>query len=144
MDWLVVCLPLMLVGIAIASVPLLLATHRQHKHELMRDLVPCVGTVPPVQLAVQDTASWTVCSECSAVWQTRKPTPSLPTWSFRPESSDRPRVPQASWARLDSNPLAAVRRHSVILGGHARVHEYMESLVTLRVKGPAALGLLAG
>jgi hypothetical protein len=67
MDWLVVCLPLMLVGIAIASVPLLLATYRQHNHEPHEGPRPVVGTVPPVQLAVHDTASWTVCSDCSAV-----------------------------------------------------------------------------
>ena len=68
MTWIAYCLPLMAVGIAIATVPLLFATHHQHTYghhgsDPHRRRAP--GSVPTAT-AAQD-SNWTVCPRCNAV-----------------------------------------------------------------------------
>jgi hypothetical protein len=66
--WIAICLPLMAVGVGIATVPLLFATHHQHTYgphgsdPLRRD---APGSVP-TSAAAQE-SNWTVCPRCSAV-----------------------------------------------------------------------------
>ena len=67
MHWLVICLPLMIIGIAVATVPLLLVTRHQHEHDLHEGPRPRAGMVARSHQTVADSSSWTVCSDCSAV-----------------------------------------------------------------------------
>jgi len=67
MYWLVICLPLMIIGVAIATVPLLLATHHQHKHDRTEEYRPLAGRVALPNRIADNSSSWTVCSDCSAV-----------------------------------------------------------------------------
>ena len=67
MDWLILCIPLMIVGIAVATVPLVVMTRHQHKHDLHEGPRPLAGPVTRLNPTVHDSSSWTVCGECSAV-----------------------------------------------------------------------------
>ena len=62
MAWLAICLPLMVVGIAIATVPVLYATHHQHRydhHEPDPHRRGALGSVPTSTATVD--SDWTVC-----------------------------------------------------------------------------------
>jgi hypothetical protein len=61
MVWLALCLPLMIVGIAIATVPLIHAFHHQHRYGL--EMKP--RSEPPRN--TQRSVGTTVCPDCAAV-----------------------------------------------------------------------------
>ncbi len=68
MAWLAICLPLMAVGVAIATVPLVFATHHQHRYghhgsDPHRRSAP--GSVPTSTATID--SNWTVCPNCTAV-----------------------------------------------------------------------------
>ena len=67
MVWLAICLPVMIIGVAIATVPLIYGTYHQHKHDLHEGPRPWAGPVTRLNPTVHDSPSWTVCGECSAV-----------------------------------------------------------------------------
>jgi len=67
MFWLVISIPLMIIGTAVATVPLLLSAHHEHKNDLHEGPRALAGTVARPNQIVHDRSSWTVCSDCSAV-----------------------------------------------------------------------------
>ena len=68
MSWIAVCVPLMVIGVAIATVPLVYATHHQHRyghHEAdpqRRAATYAVGTSSGLS-----NSDWTVCRQCTAL-----------------------------------------------------------------------------
>ncbi len=67
MAWLAICLPLMAVGIAIATLPLAYATHHQHTYghhgsDPLRRGSPRTAATSPEQMG-----SHTVCPNCTAL-----------------------------------------------------------------------------
>ncbi len=66
MAWLAICLPLMIIGIAIATVPIIYAMHHQHRYGM--DVKPRPDTQQRVIApGIQNSAGWTVCSDCSTI-----------------------------------------------------------------------------
>jgi hypothetical protein len=64
MAWVAICLPFMAVGVVIATVPIIFATHHQHKyghHGSYPDRQTAQGT------ATASTGDLTLCPQCSAL-----------------------------------------------------------------------------
>jgi hypothetical protein len=68
MAWLAICLPVMAVGVAIATVPLAIATRHQHKygHHGSNPHHRGVAASAPAPMPTSD-PGWTVCPNCTAV-----------------------------------------------------------------------------
>jgi hypothetical protein len=68
MFWLAISVPLMVVAVGVATVPLAIATHHQQKygHHGSRPR-PEVATETPRTHAADWSSSWTVCPSCSAL-----------------------------------------------------------------------------
>ena len=66
MTWLAICLPLMVIGLAIATVPIVYAMHHQHRYGLDVKPRPETGTTsgPPTTTGGSELV---VCPDCSAL-----------------------------------------------------------------------------
>jgi hypothetical protein len=65
MAWLSICLPLMIIGIAIATIPLIYAIHHQHRYGL--ESKPRPNTQHNIAVREgQNGAGLLICPECSA------------------------------------------------------------------------------
>ncbi len=68
MAWFAICLPLMAIGVAIATVPLAYATHHQHRYGHHGSDPHCRGATGTAAMSTgQSGSDWTVCPNCSAV-----------------------------------------------------------------------------
>jgi hypothetical protein len=68
MDWVAVCVPLMVLGVAIATIPVLYATHHQHRYGHHESDPHRRGAPSSMPASAATTASqWTVCPNCAAV-----------------------------------------------------------------------------
>ena len=67
MVWLAICLPVMIIGVAIATVPLIYGTYHHRENGLREEPRPWAGPVTRLSPTVHDSSKWMVCGECSAV-----------------------------------------------------------------------------
>jgi hypothetical protein len=72
MSWLAICIPFMLVGVAVATLPLAYATHHQHRYgpnnsDPQRRKAPRQAALPPGTIG-----SSSVCPRCAALVVDRK------------------------------------------------------------------------
>jgi hypothetical protein len=81
MSWIAVCIPLMVIGVLVATVPLGIGMRHQHKYgthgsrpqvDVSRPqetptIRPASTSVTPPSPASVFSASWTVCPDCAAV-----------------------------------------------------------------------------
>ena len=67
MVWLAICLPVMIIGVAIATVPVLHGTFHHREDGPREGPRPRTGPVTRLSPTVHDSSRWTVCPYCSAV-----------------------------------------------------------------------------
>jgi hypothetical protein len=67
MAWLAICLPVMIIGVAIATVPVIHGTYRHREDGLREGPRPRTGPVTRLSPTVYDSSRWAVCPHCSAV-----------------------------------------------------------------------------
>ncbi len=67
MSWIAICVPLMVVGIAIATVPLAVACHHQHKYGTHGSNPHALEATRQQATAPGQTGSHIVCPNCTAL-----------------------------------------------------------------------------
>jgi hypothetical protein len=67
MAWLAICLPVMIIGVAVATVPVIHGTFHHREDGLREEPRPRAGPVARLSPTVYDSSKWTVCPYCSAV-----------------------------------------------------------------------------